>query len=311
MTPQASPSSPPPLKLNQADTMVKQHLNPLVQATRVRNIVGGPYNGLTEISLDRPPHSLYAKLARHDHLGELQAEADALKIYLDSGLLQVPSPIAVVDAVDRNAPAALLLTKVAGVPFDSADLSPRGQDVFEAELAQALIHLHQQTADHFGPALDEPHTETWPEYYSPIAIRTLEAGRSLLNSAGRDVVDHVIDRMDSWLACDVKPTLVHGNLLARNILIDDASPSEPRLIGFLHPLAIDADPAFELAKLHLQNIVGTVFFETYTQAMTLDQGYGLRTRVYWLVDVMNQAIEHGERFIPACERVLDELRSLG
>jgi len=301
----------PPIHLSLATELAQRHFNPLVTVTRIRQRPAHEGQRYETWRLDRPPHTIDVKAGPPELADAYRDEADRLRYLHEHTRLPVPEPLALVADDPGFAGALLLLGRLGDASLADSGLTPRGSAVFESELARALAELHQHKADRFGEATPgAARHERWLDVYAPDALQTLEQGRPLLRSACRDVIDHVAQHLDQWLAHDTRPTLTHGDVRPQRIVLDDTHPNEPRLLGFTEPLALYADPEAELARLQQLGLARRTFFEAYAQTHPIDDGYPRRGRVYWLVTQLDLLIRDGERHAPACEQIAEDLRRL-
>jgi fructosamine-3-kinase len=291
-----------------ATDLLRRHVNPLVRVTDVRKLYGGSINRVLEFVLDREPGSLVAKIHDRGAGDSFVAELDSLRFFRDKTHFPVPEPLACIDEDDGFDGSMLIMQKIRGTTLESAELSDRGKHVFQAELGAAVAELHRHTAERFGPATSEQTHDCWLEIFGPTARRTIQETRGALPSSAREVLDHVADHLHHWLGHKPRPTLIHGDLWANNILLDDAHPDQPRILAFIDGLASYADPEYELAYLQLFGTAGKAFFDVYGRVHKIDPGYRRRCRVYWLITMLQNTKRFGEQYVPWCEKIAKELR---
>lgn len=291
-----------------ATQLLRRHVNPLVRVTDVRKLYGGSINRVLEFVLDREPGSLVAKIHDQGAADSFAAEMASLRFFRDRTHFPVPEPLACIEGDDRFDGSMLIMQKVNGTTLESAELSTRGKHIFQGELAAAVAELHRHRAEKFGPATSNASHDNWLDIFGPTAERVIEETRGALPSSARSVLDHVSRHLDHWLDHKPNPTLIHGDLWANNILLDDGHPDQPRILAFIDGLASYADPEYELAYLQLFGTAGKVFYEVYGQIHRLDAGYRRRCRVYWLITMLQNTKRFGERYVPYCEKIAGELR---
>eukprot|EP00752_Nemacystus_decipiens_P015906 g14214.t1 len=291
-----------------ATILLRKYFNPLITVTDVRKLYGGSVNRVLEFILDRDPKTIVAKIHDNSATVSFQAEAQSLRYYKAHTRFPVPEPLACIENDPSFDGTMLLLQKVNGTTLEGANLTPRGKDIFQQELAAAVGELHRYKRKRFGPVASEDSYGSWLDIYGPMVAKTFEMSRGLLSSSSREVVDHVQRYLDRWLNHQTQPTLIHGDLWANNILIDDGHPDQPRILAFIDSQASFADPEYELAYLQLFGTGGKAFFKAYAQIHEIAPGYKRRSRVYWLVTLLQNAARYGERYVPQCERLCQELR---
>ncbi|MFK7788010.1 MAG: fructosamine kinase family protein [Phycisphaeraceae bacterium] len=293
-----------------ATELLRDHLNPLITVTDVRKLYGGSVNRVLEFILDREPGSVVVKIHDTSVKGFFQAEVDSLRFYKFRTHFPVPDLLAWIEDDERYDGTMLVLQKINGITLEAARLSERGKAVFQHELGAAISELHNHQTEKFGPVSGGKPYDTWLDVFGPIATKIVEENRGLLPSSSREVIDHIARHLDHWLDHKPKPTLIHGDLWANNIMISDAHPDQPRILSFIDSHATFADPEYELAYLQLFGTGGKTFFNTYAKKHPLSSGFERRAKVYWMFTLLQNAQRYGERYIPQCERLALELRKL-
>ena len=291
-----------------ATDLVRRYVNPLVRVTDVRKLYGGSINRVLEFVLDREPGSLVAKIHDRGAADSFTADLASLRFFREKTRFPVPEPLACIEEDPGFDGSMFIMQKINGTTLESVELSSRGRQVFQAELAAAVAELHRHTAESFGPATPGKHHDNWLDVFGPTVQRTVEQTRAALPSSAREVVDHVARHLHHWLDHKPRPTLIHGDLWANNILLYDAHPDQPRILAFIDGLASYADPEYELAYLQLFGTAGKSFYEVYGKTHRIDTGYRRRCRVYWLITMLQNTRRFGERYVPYCEKIAKELR---
>ncbi len=296
-----------------ATGLVRRHLDPEATVTAVRKLYGGSINRVLEWVLDRSPGTVVAKVNDRGSAGHFRSERGALDYFRSHTALPVPTPLACIVDDKQFDGAVLVMSKVPGTTLESAKLTPKGRQYFEAQLAEHIAQLHRHTGERFGPAGADPIDEfydTWLDLYRPIVEREAHGARGMLGSGARDVVDHVAKHLDHWVRREVKPALIHGDLWANNILLDDGHPDRPKINAYIDGHASFADPEYELAYLRLFRTAGPTFFQVYQQTHRIDAGFERRARVYWLVTMLQHCRLFGGQYVSRCEQVVRELRKM-
>ncbi|MFI4860715.1 MAG: fructosamine kinase family protein [Phycisphaerales bacterium JB063] len=296
-----------------ATGLVQRHLNPDAIVTTVRKLYGGSNNRVLELILDRGRGSVVAKVNDHSVAHQLEAERDALAYFREHTTLPVPKPLGLIVSDPGFTGVMLMMEKIPGTTLERAKINAGGMQRFEHQLGHHIADLHRHTSDYFGPAAGataEQRFGTWLDLYGPIVEREANGARSMLESACRDVVDHVAKHLAYWLDHDPKPTLIHGDLWANNIMVDDGNPGRPRINAYIDGHASFADREYELSYLRLFKTAGPYFFNIYRQHHREREGFERRCRVYWLTTMLQHCRVFGGKYIPTCERIAHELRRL-
>ncbi|MGB0767618.1 MAG: fructosamine kinase family protein [Phycisphaeraceae bacterium] len=293
-----------------ATELLQRHLNPLFQVTDVRKLYGGSISRVLEFTLDREPGALVAKVNDQSESTHYAAEMQSLRYLRENTHFPVPIPFAFIEHDPAYDGTMLILQKIKGRTLEGAELSSAGKHFFQIEFGAVVAELHRFEAVRFGPAATKQPYDNWIDYYGPMAEEIADKARDLLPSSERPVLDHVVKYLDQWLNHKPTPTLIHGDLWANNIMIDDAHPDRPRILSFLDTVASYADPEYELAYLQLFGTAGETFFDIYARFHDIDPGYKRRSRIYWLITLLQHAGRYGNQYIPQCERLTKEIRRM-
>ncbi len=313
----------------EATQILRRFYDPERTVYRVRQLNGGVVNHVAELHTDGNPESIVAKINVPAHAQIFRREAEALAWYREHTSFPVPEPYTVIDWA--HAPGAmasggvngstaeaaepkrvevsgLLMSYVDGPNLGDARITTEGYDYVQRDLARHLTLLHGYRGDCYGNALDETGHATWADAFRPMIAREFKEVRDQLSSRARWIITDVIDKLEEWLPETDEPTLVHGDLWATNILVDDRFPSRPAILAFVDCGAIYADVEYELAYLTLFRTVNELFFRDYGHK--LRSGFDRRCRVYWLNTMMLHVRMFGDRYLPSCEELARQLKQL-
>ena len=306
----------------QATAIVRRHVPPLpdeagrvpaegLTVTHSRKLYGGSINRVVEWVTDGRPGSIVAKLHNSRNVKSFRREMMSLQTYRRHTTLPVPEPWAVLEDEPEFDGAGLLMEKIDGINLADARVSPRGMAYLQHQLARHLIDLHSHHRSTYGSALTDAGESRWLDNFGPMIEKEYHAVRSFLSSNSRWFIDDLLQHLEDWLPEQSTPTLVHGDLWANNILVSDAHPDEPRVLAFIDGLASYCDPEYELAYLRMFRTADDSFFKMYRRHHPLRSGFSRRCRVYWLNTLMMHVRVFGERYVPACEDMVQQLRQVG
>jgi len=239
-----------------------------------------------------------------------EREMAYLELYRAQTEFPVPEPYAWFNNDIDFGGSGLLMGKVEAVTLADARLSPMGVKHFQRQLAHHVARLHDHHRHYYGSALEEHGQDTWLDAFRPAFEMEFRAVRDSLSSRSREVVDRLIQHMDRWLPEEASPTLIHGDLWATNILIDDGHPDKPRIKAFIDASASYCDPEYELAYLRVFHTAAEEFFTVYSQYHSLRDGFSRRCRLYWLCTLMMQLRLYGHSYLPTCEKLIREIPAL-
>jgi len=275
------------------------------------NLYGGSINRVVEWHTDGQPRSVVAKLHNSRNVKSFQREMASLNVYRKLTTLPVPEPWAILANEPEFDGAGLLMEKIDGITLADARVSLRGMAGLQGQLARYLIDLHSHHRSTYGSALTDVGESRWLDNFHPAIEKEFVHIRQCLSSNARWFIDDLLQNLEDWLPEQSTPTLVHGDLWANNILVSDAHPDDPQIAAFIDGLASYCDPEYELAYLRMFQTADDSFFEMYRRSHPLRPGFGRRCRVYWLSTMMMHVRVFGERYVPACENMVAQLRFLG
>ncbi len=290
-----------------ATELVRRLLDGSLTVTGVRPLTGGMVNQVLELLTDGDPRAIVAKVSTREESAGFRDEYNALAYHREHGTLPVPTPLAVADAGEGSAGSCLLLEKVPGRHLLAARLSPTGVEHYQRELAERLAFLHDHTRGRYGPAWRDGGYDRWLEHFEPMIRRNFEEMADRFDPAQRQAVATLLDGLDEWLGEFRRPTLIHGDLWATNILLDDADPDRPTITAFLDGRADFSEVEYELAYLLVFNTAGETFFDAYRARHRLREGFGRRAAVYWLNTIMLHVRLFGDEYLPRCRRLADDI----
>lgn len=299
--------------LELATRLVQRYVDSQATVTSIRDLHGGMINRVLEFTLDGDDaRCVIAKLNDASKAESFDRELRIMQWYRKHTELPVPKPIACIHDDPNFDGSGVLMSRVPGVNLADAQLSPRGQRIIQRDLARHVIQLHSHHRETFGSAIgspDEGHRR-WLDAFAPTLEREFEEVRHLLSSRNRWAIEEMIHHLEDWLPEHATPTLVHGDLWATNVLVDDRHPDRPRILAFIDCGASYCDPEYELAYLRIFHTAGDEFFEHYTRHHPLRPGFDRRCRVYWLNTIMLHVRLFGDQYLPRCEDLAQQIRQL-
>lgn len=185
----------------------------------------------------------------------------------------------------------------------------------EEEAAALLAALHAVTAPEYGldrdtvigglPQPNEP-CGAWIPFFRDrrllhMAREAHDAGRLPGAVLGR--IERLAGGLERWLDEPVRPSLVHGDMWAGNVLVRAG-----RIAGFVDPAIYYADPEIELAFSTLFATFGEPFFRRYGEIRPLDRGFfEIRRDLYNLWPLLVHVRLFGGAYVGQIERTLTRL----
>jgi fructosamine-3-kinase len=302
------------LTFAQAETILQAWLNRPVACTEIVPLKDGMINTVLRLAFDQPPYKAVIKLnTPGDGPYALDKEAANLR-YLRKNT-QFPCPeVYAEDSTGCHLPFAYLLLEClpgdnlrqaseAGLvkPSDLADL--------DRQLARLLLELHSHTRVTYGK-LNEPGVSCWADLFVPRLheVRAQPEISQRLSSTVLADVDHAIAWAADMLAAQGVPTLVHADIWAGNIIVQQDSTGW-QITGLVDPGTEYADVELELAYLESFDKPRPAFMEVYTRQQPLRPGYEVRRMIYWLLTYMIHVWLFGEQhYLDITANLAAELR---
>jgi fructosamine-3-kinase len=264
-------------------------------------------NKVEEWLTDGTPSSMVAKVSERAAHGGFRNEFDTMAWYRANTSFPVPEPYAYVSDAECFSGTVLLMEKLPGRHLGAARQTMRGNAAYQLELAQILADLHDHKRDTYGNALKEEGQHTWLEGFRPRIRSEFDAVADRLSSQGRKTVTRLLDNLDTYMPECGDPTLVHGDLWATNIIVDDTDPNALRITGFVDGSATYTDVEYELAYLRVFNAAGLPFFRAYVERHALRDGFEERCRIYWLNTMLLHVRVFGPEYLPRTEHIAREI----
>ncbi len=237
-------------------------------------------------------------VAKVDRAGEAHLEREAYML----GYLRANSDLPVPE-VYHSSETLLLMEFVEGGGSISGA---------EAHAAELLAALHGVTADAYGHERDtligslsqpNPWTGSWVRFFRDqrllyVARVARESGRLPAGLHAR--VEGLAQRLDDFIAEPDRPSLIHGDVWAGNVLAKG-----DRITAFLDPAIYHADPEIELAYISLFNSFGERFFGRYAELRSVRPGFfEERRHLYALYPLLVHVYYFGGHYVDSVEITL-------
>lgn len=228
------------------------------------------------------------------------AEAEALELLGEPGVIRVPRPIG--QGV-QNDGAFLVMEHI-----------PMGRPGRDGErlLGQGLARIHAMTRSEYGWHRDntigstpQPNSRDhdWVRFFARLRLGhqldLLGSGHTELVRVGRRLQERL-----GALFTDYTPpaSLLHGDLWGGNAACD----REGRPVIF-DPATYFGDRESDLAMTELFGGFGRDFYDAYNAAWRLDDGYPVRRDLYQLYHVLNHLNLFGGMYASSARRLIDRL----
>lgn len=273
----------------QAETILQAWLNRPVVCTEIVPMKDGMINTVLRLHFDQPPFRAVIKLNTPNAGGPYALDKEAARLRYLRTHTHFPCPQVVAeDVTGTHLPFAYLLLEC--LPGDNLQraikagrVAPSEAADLDRQLARMLLDLHSHTRATFGP-LDEPGVPRWADLFVP-RLHEVRAQPEIDQRLSRAVladVDDAIARAPGILADQGVPSLVHADIWAGNIIVEQNGAGW-QITGIVDPGAEYADVELELAYLESFNHPRPALMEVYTQQRPLRPGYEDRRMIYWLL----------------------------
>lgn len=184
----------------------------------------------------------------------------------------------------------------------------------QRDVAEHVAALHSCSAEAYGFEFDtlsgpfnqpNPWTGSWIEFFREKRLLhfTREAhDEGVLPDATVERVRDLSDRLDQLLVEPERPSLLHGDLWAGNLIV-----AEQSLRVVLDPAIYFGHDELELAYIDETAQLGEAFFERYRECRGIDDGYERRKDVYSAFHALENVRFFGEQALPKLETCLERL----
>ncbi len=290
-----------------ATAIVRDNINSALTVTAIRPLHGGMINRVEEWQTDGNPPSIVVKTSPQKDRRDFFDEFESLSWYRSQTSFPVPEPYACVSETKHFEGSCLLMQKIKGGNLSQAHLTANGMRSFQEQLADVLIDLHNHTRQNYGSALQAEGKDRWLDIFAPRIESNFSKMKKYFDPHRQEIIRRMLNHLDDWLPESGRPTLVHGDIWATNIMVDDANPNSPSITAFLDSHAHFAEVEYELAYLQVFNTADETFFSCYTRCHPLREGFERRCLVYWLNTMMLHVWLFGTGYLPACEQLVDKI----
>ncbi len=298
------------LDLATATRIVRRYVQADLTVESVKPLSGGMVHRVLELRTDGQPEAVVAKVTANPDDEGFGVETGGLQYCLAHTRFPVPRVYAFFSGQEGFAGTCILMQRVPGPNLQSARVSPVGRAILQRQLATHMAHLHSHRRTTYGSAATDHHHARWLDRFGPTMTQQFQLVREQLSTQCRRVVEYLLTHLEEWLPETHDPRLVHGDLWATNILVDDRHPDRPEILAFIDGDMDFADPEYELAYLRLFHTAGNEFFETYYQHHPRRSGFDRRCRVYWLNTMMLHVSRFGAKYLPTVEQLAEQVRRM-
>lgn len=299
----------------QAETILQAWLNRPVVCTEIAPMKDGMINTVLRLSFDQPPYQAVIKLNTPNAGGPYALDKEAARLRYLRTHTQFPCPqVYAEDTTGNHLPFAYVLLEC--LPGDNLQRAIEADQVrppdvadLDRQLARILLELHSHTRATFGK-LEEPGVPRWADLFVPRLheVRAQPEIERRLSQVVLADVDAAIAQAADILADQGMPTLVHADIWAGNIMVQQKSAGW-QITGIVDPGAEYADVELELAYLESFNHPRPALMDVYTRHHPLRPGYEDRRMIYWLLTYLIHVWLFGEQqYLDITANLASELR---
>jgi fructosamine-3-kinase len=275
------------------------------EPTQVQSVGGGMINQTARVQVNGK--SYFVKWKSDAPRSFFEIEVRGLNLLRMANVFRVPEIIAYAEGT-ANAPAYLILEWIEGA-------SPSAQAKFSPNFGRTLAELHRVTGTTFGldhdnfiGKLPQRNTATakWADFYRDHRIAPqLEIARELgyLSLKDSAILWQLMLKIDTILASDEPPSLLHGDLWGGNYFVG----TDGHLVVF-DPAVYYGNREVEIAFTELFGGPPAGFLSAYREAYPLDAGYEYRRPLLQLYPMLVHLNHFGESYksgvLEICRRYL-------
>ena len=287
------------------------------------NVCGGDINDARSLTLDDGT-ILFMKSNTRSTPDNFMAEAEGLEAIRKTGKIGVPK---VLGLGTNEGISFLILEFIAGTRRISDFW-----EVFAEELADMHGHeaccrddIHDKTGFGSNPAAD-PETagpgrkygwpndnwigarkqinteyDSWIEFFRDCRLKPqFDAADRYFSPGDRRKNDYLLSHLDKYLREPGRPSLVHGDLWAGNMITGNDGKG-----WLIDPAVYYGDPETDIAMTELFGGFSGRFYDAYRETGRLESGYEDRRDLYNLYHLLNHLNIFGGGYLPSVLRIVN------
>lgn len=282
------------------------------ELAEVKHLVGGAIN-TTLMLVMADGGKAVLKISPHRVNRDFSRESQQLDLLRQIGL---PTPrVYQTHIADLDNPHSYLLMEcVEGVDLSHArkQCTPEQFDDLQRHLAEMVLSIHSQTHEEYHRIAHEAgqRFRSWSEFYhyvyDPIwgeLVKDPVLPKKIVRQIGK-----VHEKLDTLLAHEDVPRLVHWDIWSTNILAAPDAAGNWRISAVLDPNCKYAHAEAEIAYLELFKTVTPAFMKAYQQHQKLGDAYHrVRKPVYQLYPLINHVNLFGHDYVKPLLSVLERV----
>ncbi len=297
------------LPIESINIILQNWLENDVSCRSIQRLHGGMINSVLELGFDQPPYEAVIKVSG-DASNSFKREAHTLRYLKEKTKFPVPKAYDCRDAGELIEQSFLLIERLPGVNLGQAQMTASQRQDVDFQLADILTELHGHQRDLYGDIDGSETHENWIDIIEPRLRENFEDTKDRLTQKSLSIIPNLLDEIPKNFASQGKPTLIHGDIWATNVMVDQ-NDGRWNVTGFVDPASFYADVEFELAYLEVFGTVTDSFFERYCEARPLRKGYEIRRLYYWLNTMMLHVWLFGDKhYVMRTERIAEQIKGM-
>lgn len=264
---------------------------------RRQHVSGGDINEAEALTLD-DGSVLFMKSNSEACLRNFEAEAKGLRAIQDTGTIGCATVLGL--GTEGNRSFLLLEFISEGV---------RIKDFWETFAWELSSMHHADVGDRYGFGQDNwigsrkqenRISDSWVAFFRDYRLKPqFRAANSYFSEADWKKADWLLEHLDRYLTEPARPSLVHGDLWAGNLIT--GSDGKGWLID---PAVYWGHPEVDIAMTELFGGFAFEFYNTYKETGLLDAGYAERRDLYNLYQLLNHLNMFGTGYLGSVRRIL-------
>ena len=282
------------------------------QLAEVKPLIGGCIN-TTLLLITSSGDRAVLKISQHRVNQAYQREAHQLELLRR---LDLPVPqVYQTQVADLDHPDSFLLMQyIPGMNLGEARkvLSLDEFNQVQEHLAELMLAMHSHTADAYQRVTPDgsERFSSWPQFYRQVydqIWRETEKSK-VLPVKCRKQIGKIHDRLERLIAHSDSPRLVHWDVWATNLMVNQDETGRWRIAALLDPNCKYAHCEAEIAYMDLFHTITPAFIKRYQQNKRLDEGYHrIRRAVYQLYPLIDHVHLFGQGYVKPLMEVVDRL----
>lgn len=277
------------------------------KVVRSTSVAGGDINAACRLELSDGTH-IFMKSNAKKNLPFFTAEAAGLDAIARTGAIGTPQLLCSGTDEDKGGFSFLLMEWIQG-----GSRLTRYWETF----AQQLAAMHRASTEEFVAggrygfgqdnyigAGEQVNTarDSWITFFRDCRLEPqFKRARHYLGTADLKKMDRLLDHLDEFLVEPEKPSLLHGDLWAGNVITGNDGKA-----WLIDPAVYVGHAEADIAMTELFGGFSREFYAAYREAGLLQPGYDSRRDLYNLYHLLNHLNLFGRSYLSSVRRIIDQ-----